>query len=86
MSELKSVKLFQIERYLRDRNANALYDAFEYIGDSISTQDLIMAEEDFNYRAYLVNIILDEVRTWNDAEIDKIINHLRKNNEQHIQR
>lgn len=78
MSEVKSVKLFQIERYLRDRNANALYDAFEYVGDSISTQDLIMAEEDFNYRAYLVNIILDEVRTWNDTEIDKIINHLRK--------
>lgn len=78
MSEVKSVKLFQIERCLRDRNANALYEAFEYIGDSISTQDLIMAEEDFNYRAYLVNIILDEVRTWNDAEIDKIINHLRK--------
>lgn len=78
MSEVKSVKLFQIERYLRDRNANALYEAFEYVGDSISTQDLIMAEEDFNYRAYLVNIILDEVRTWNDTEIDKIINHLRK--------
>ena len=78
MSEVKSVKLFQIESYLRDRNANALYDAFEYVGDSISTQDLIMAEEDFNYRAYLVNIILDEVRTWNDTEIDKIINHLRK--------
>lgn len=78
MSELKSVKLFQIERYLRDRNANALYEAFEYVGDSISTQDLIMAEEDFNYRAYLVNIVLDEVRTWNDTEIDNIINHLRK--------
>lgn len=78
MSEVKSVKLFQIERYLRGGNANALYDAFEYVGDSISTQDLIMAEEDFNYRAYLVNIILDEVRTWNDTEIDKIINHLRK--------
>lgn len=78
MSELKSVKLFQIERYLRDRNANALCEAFAYVGDSISTQDLIMAEEDFNYRAYLVNIILNEVRTWNDTEIDKIINHLRK--------
>ena len=78
MSELKSVKLFQVERYLRDRNSNALYESFEYVGDSISAKDLIMAEEDYNYRAYLVNIILDEVRTWNNTEIDKIINHLRK--------
>lgn len=73
MNNNKSVKLFHIEKYLRDRNKDGLYDAFEYIGDSIDTQDLIMAEEDIYYRAYLVNVILDEVREWSDANLDRII-------------
>lgn len=73
MSCNKSVKIFHIEKYLRDRNKDGLYDAFEYIGDSIDTQDLIMAEEDFHYKAYLVNTVLDEVRSWSDAGIDKMI-------------
>lgn len=76
MNNNKPVRLFHIEKYLRNRNKDSLYDAFEYIGDSIDTQDLIMAEEDIYYRAYLVNTVLDEVRRWSDAEIDKMISDL----------
>ena len=73
MSEVKSVKLFQIERYLRGRNANALYDAFEYVGDSISTQDLVLAEQDKHYLDYHVDCILDEVKNWDIESIKDMI-------------
>lgn len=73
MNKTKSVKLFHIEKYLRDKNKEGLYDAFEYIGDSIDNQDLVMAEEDFHYKAYLVNIVLDEVKGWDAAKIDKMV-------------
>ena len=76
MNNNKSVKLLRIENYLRDINKGGLYDAFEYIGDSISTQDLIMAEQDSLYLDYLVVEVMSVIYVWSDTEIDKMIEHI----------
>lgn len=65
-----------IEVYLRDKSKDGLYDAFEYIGDSVSTQDLIMAEEDNYYLDYLVHTVLDEVGAWSEGKIKDMIKYL----------
>lgn len=65
-----------VESYLRDKSKNGLYEGFEYIGDSISTQDLIMAEQDSLYMDYLVVEIMSVVYTWSDDKIKYMISDL----------
>ena len=64
---MKDDLLKNLERSLR---TGWLYEAFEYVGDSISTQDLVLAEQDKYYLDYLVDCILDEVKNW-DIELIK---------------
>ena len=64
---MKDDLLKNLEKSLR---SGWLYEAFEYIGDSISTQDLVLAEQDKHYLDYLVDCILDEVKNW-DIELIK---------------
>lgn len=76
MRDSKENMLKSIESYLRDKSKDGLYHAFEYIGDSVSTQDLVMASEDPYYKNYLVNTILDEVKVWSDSKINKMVTDL----------
>lgn len=64
---MKDDLLKNLEKSLR---SGWLYEAFEYVGDSISTQDLVLAEQDNYYLDYLVDCILDEVKNW-DIELIK---------------
>lgn len=65
-----------IEGYLRDKSKDGLYECFEYIGDSISTQDLIMAKQDSLYMDYLVIEIMSVVCIWSDDKIEDMISDL----------
>lgn len=64
---MKDNLLKNLEKSLR---SGWLYEAFEYLGDSISTQDLALSEQDKYYLDYLVDCILDEVKNW-DVELIK---------------
>lgn len=65
----KDEMLSCIEDYLRDRSKNGLYNAYDYIGDFLSVQDLIMAEQDSLYMDYLVVKFVSIIHDWSVARI-----------------
>lgn len=70
---MKDNLLTSLEKSLR---SGWLYEAFEYVGDSISTQDLVLAEQDKYYLDYLVDCILDEVKNWDVDSIKDMIDEV----------
>lgn len=70
---MKDDLLKNLEKSLR---SGWLYEAFEYVGDSISTQDLVLAEEYNEYLDYLVDCILDEVKNWDVGLIKEMVEEI----------
>lgn len=70
---MKDDLLKNLERSLR---SGWLYEAFEYVGASISTQDLVLADEYNEYLDYLVDCILDEVKNWDVESIKKMVEEI----------
>lgn len=70
---MKDDLLKNLEKSLR---SGWLYGAFEYVGDSISTQDLVLADEYSEYLDYLVDCILDEVKNWDVRLIKEMVEEI----------
>ena len=70
---MKDNLLTNLEKSLR---SGWLYEAFEYVGNSVSTQDLVLAEQDKYYLDYLVDCILDEVKYWNVESIKEMVKEI----------
>lgn len=69
MSFDKDEMLSCIEYYLRDKSKDGLYNTYDYIGDFLSVQDLVTAEQDSLYMDYLVVEIMSIIHDWSVARI-----------------
>lgn len=52
---------------------------FDYLGESVSPEDLVMANDDSEYSEYLITLCTDKIRHYGYNQLNDIITHLNIN-------